>query len=161
MATGAGWTSPSGDDSGGRRADWLDKTAELLLPNIDYFQVVCTLPEAPWALMLGNRRATYRLLLHAAWDALREVVREELGCEPAALMVLHIPASDEKEPLEHPPVRVGFELRSDLPGVAIQGIGTKTCGVCRETESSGQSLVRIGFRRLGRESMFATAAVVW
>ena len=75
--------------SGGRRADWLTKTAELLLPKIDYFQVVFTLPEQLSALMLGNRRATYRLLFHAAWAALREVLREELGCEPAALMVLH------------------------------------------------------------------------
>jgi hypothetical protein len=39
--------------------------------------------------MLGNRRATYRLLFHAAWQALREVLHEELGCEPAALLVLH------------------------------------------------------------------------
>ena len=75
--------------SGGRRADWLDKTAQLLLPKIDYFQVVFTLPDKVSALMLGNRRATYGLLFHAAWNALREVVREELGCEPAALMVFH------------------------------------------------------------------------
>jgi len=74
---------------GGRRADWLDKTSELLLPNIDYFQVVFTLPDDLWSLMLGNRRPTYRLLFHAAWEALQEVLREELGCEPAALMVLH------------------------------------------------------------------------
>jgi hypothetical protein len=74
---------------GGRRADWLDKTAELRLPGIDYFQVVFTLPDDLSALMLGHRRATYRLLFHAAWEALREVLRAELGCEPAALMVLH------------------------------------------------------------------------
>jgi len=75
--------------SGGRRADWLAKTAELLLPKIDYFQAVFTLPKVLWPLMLGNRRVTYRLLFHAAWQALREVLREEVGCEPAALMVLH------------------------------------------------------------------------
>jgi hypothetical protein len=75
--------------SGGRRRDWLAKTAPLLLPKIDYFQVVFTLPEELWGLMLGHRRATYRLLFHAAWEALRDVLREELACEPAALMVLH------------------------------------------------------------------------
>ena len=75
--------------SGGRRADWLDRTAQLLLPKINYFQVVFTLPDKLSALMLGNRRETYGLLFHAAWDALREVLRAELGCEPAALMVLH------------------------------------------------------------------------
>jgi hypothetical protein len=75
--------------SGGRRADWLDKTARLLLPKVDYFQIVFTVPEALWGLMLGNRRATYRLLFQAAWGALGEVLREALGCVPAALMVLH------------------------------------------------------------------------
>ena len=75
--------------SGGRRADWLAKTAALLLPKIDYFQVVFTLPEQLWPLMLGNRRPTYRLLLHAAWEAMGAVLREELGCDPAALLVLH------------------------------------------------------------------------
>jgi len=75
--------------SGGRRADWLAKTAELLLPKIDYFQVVFTVPEALWPLMLGNRRATYRLLFDAAWEALRDVMAEQVGCQPAALMVLH------------------------------------------------------------------------
>lgn len=75
--------------SGGRRADWLDKTAQLLLPKVDYFQIVFTVPEPLWGLMLGNRRATYRLLFQAAWAALGELLREALGCEPAALMVLH------------------------------------------------------------------------
>jgi len=75
--------------SGGRRADWLAKTAELLLPNVDYFQVVFTLADRLWGLMLGNRRATYRLLFQAAWEALQEGLREELGCEPAALLMLH------------------------------------------------------------------------
>lgn len=74
---------------GGRRADWLAKTAELLLPQIDYFQVVFTVPAQLSALMLGQRRETYRLLFHAAWKALDAVLREELGCEPAALLVLH------------------------------------------------------------------------
>ena len=75
--------------SGARRAEWLTKRAELLLPKITYFQVVFTLPELLWDLMLGNRRETYGLLFRAAWAALGEVLREELGCEPAALLVLH------------------------------------------------------------------------
>ncbi len=75
--------------SGGRRADWLDKTAELILPGVTYFQVVFTLPEELKPLMLGHRRSTYRLLFHAAWEALRDVLQEEQDCEPAALLVLH------------------------------------------------------------------------
>jgi len=93
--------------SGGRRFDWLAKTSELLLPEIDYFQVVFTVPEQLSALMLGNRRATYRLLFHAAWEALRSMLRQELGCQPAALMVLHT----WNQRLEHHP-----HLHALVPG---------------------------------------------
>ena len=114
--------------SGGRRVDWLAKTAQLLLPTIDYFQVVFTLPEQLWPLMLGNRRATYRLLFHAAWEALQEVLREELSCEPAALMVLHT----WNQRLEHYP-----HLHALVPGG----------GPARD----GQHWVRNGYRyRQGR-----------
>ena len=114
--------------SGGRRVDWLAKTAQLLLSKIDYFQVVFTLPELLWPLMLGNRRATYRLLFHAAWEALQEVLREELGCEPAALMVLHT----WNQRLEHYP-----HLHALVPGG----------GPARD----GQHWVRNGYRyRQGR-----------
>jgi hypothetical protein len=93
--------------SGGRRSDWLDKTAGLLLPKINYFQVVFTLPDDLSALMLGNRSATYRLLFRAAWRALRDVMREDVGCEPAALMVLHT----WNQRLEHHP-----HLHALVPG---------------------------------------------
>lgn len=75
--------------SGGRRADWLDHASELLLPDLDYFQVVFTVPEELSGLMLGNRRATYGLLFRAAWSALRDVLRADVGCDPAAWLVLH------------------------------------------------------------------------
>ena len=80
---------------------------QLLLPRIDYFQVVFTLPEELSALMLGNRRVTYGLLFRAAWEALGEVLREELDCEPAALMVLHT----WNQRLEHHP-----HLHALVPG---------------------------------------------
>lgn len=75
--------------SGARRSDWLDSAAELLLPGVDYFQVVFTLPEELSALALGNRKQVYKLLFRSAWQALRDVLREELGIDPAAAMVLH------------------------------------------------------------------------
>ena len=75
--------------SGSRRADWLSSTAELLLPGIEYFQVVFTIPETLSALTLGNRRAMYDLLFQSAWQSLREVIDEEQGFEAAAAMVLH------------------------------------------------------------------------
>ena len=75
--------------SGARRADWLDKTAELLLPGVDYFQVVFTLPDLLSSLALGHRSEIFDLLFHTAWKSLRDVMRQELQIEPAALMVLH------------------------------------------------------------------------
>jgi len=75
--------------SGAKRADWLTSAAELLLPGIDYFQVVFTIPDKLSSLALGNRREVYDLLFHSAWRALREVIEEEQGFEASAAMVLH------------------------------------------------------------------------
>ena len=74
---------------GAKRADWLDKATELLLPEVNYFQVVFTLPDLLSGLVLGHRREVYALLMRTAWRALKEVLREEQGIEPAALLVLH------------------------------------------------------------------------
>jgi hypothetical protein len=75
--------------AGAKRANWLDKTEELLLPQVNYFQVVFTLPDTLSSLTLGNRREVYALLMRAAWRALDEVLRAEHGMQPAALLVLH------------------------------------------------------------------------
>ena len=74
---------------GAKRANWLEATEELLLPEVNYFQVVFTLPDVLSAVALGNRRAIYGLLMRAAWRALKEVLQKEQGIEPAAVMVLH------------------------------------------------------------------------
>jgi hypothetical protein len=74
---------------GGRRADWLDKTADLLLPGLNYFQLVFTLPSQLASFALGNRRSIFGLLLRAAWQGLDELLRETWGVAPAASMVLH------------------------------------------------------------------------
>ena len=75
--------------SGARRADWLEKTRELLLPGGNYFQVVFTLPDRFSPLILGNRRELYDLLFCSAWQSLDEVLRQEGKFHPASLMVLH------------------------------------------------------------------------
>jgi hypothetical protein len=67
----------------------LNKAAELLLPKVNYFQVVFTLPDLLSGMALGNRREVYALLLRSAWRALREVLQQTQGIEPAALLVLH------------------------------------------------------------------------
>ena len=55
---------------GGRRADWMNKSAEVLLPGVPYFQVVFTLPDKLSSLILGNRSELYSLLFQSAWRAL-------------------------------------------------------------------------------------------
>ena len=74
---------------GAKRSDWLNRTEQLLLPQVNYFQVVFTLPDTLSSLALGNRRSVYALLMRTAWRAMKEVLREEQGIEPASLMVLH------------------------------------------------------------------------
>jgi hypothetical protein len=74
---------------GARRANWLDKTSELVLPEVNYFQVIFTLPDRLSSLILGNRRALYNLLFHAAWRSLDEAIREAGQFQPAAQLVLH------------------------------------------------------------------------
>lgn len=74
---------------GAKRADWLNKATELLLPKVNYFQVVFTLPDLLSGLALGNRREVYALLMRTAWRALKEVLPDQQGIEPAALLVLH------------------------------------------------------------------------
>ncbi len=75
--------------AGARRADWIEKTEELLHPDVTYFQCVFTLPDRLSSLVLGNRRQLYALLFNAAWQAIDKSVSSECGIKPAALMVLH------------------------------------------------------------------------
>lgn len=74
---------------GAKRADWLSKTSELILPNINYFQVVFTLPDKLSSLILGNRKPLYDLLFRSAWRALDKTLRETGQFQPAAHLVLH------------------------------------------------------------------------
>jgi hypothetical protein len=75
--------------AGARRADWLDKTRTLLLPGVNYFQVVFTLPDKLSPLILGNRKELYDLLFRSAWRSLETILRQSGKFHPAALMVLH------------------------------------------------------------------------
>lgn len=75
--------------SGGRRQDWLKKTSQLIVPGVNYFQVIFTLPDTLSPLILGNRRQLYSLLFRASWKALNKVLRQSGKYHPAAIMVLH------------------------------------------------------------------------
>ena len=74
---------------GARRADWVDKTAQLLRDDTAYFQVVFTIPDKLSSLVLGNRRALYKLLFRSAASALQRSIHDECGMQAAATMVLH------------------------------------------------------------------------
>jgi hypothetical protein len=66
----------------------MDRSASLLLPEVNYFQVVFTLPDRLSGLVLGNRRELYRLLFRSAWRSLQQVLKKQ-NIDPAALLVLH------------------------------------------------------------------------
>ena len=74
---------------GAARASWVDSASTWILPNIDYYQVVFTIPSELSALALGNRREMFNLLFRSAWRSLRHVIEDEQQFEAAAAMVLH------------------------------------------------------------------------
>ena len=75
--------------TGAKRATWSDRVSKYLLPGVEYYQVIFTLPEILSQLALANRRQLTDLLFHSAQKAINRTVRQEQGYEPASLMVLH------------------------------------------------------------------------
>lgn len=73
---------------GAKRAEWLEKICELILPDLNYFQVVFTLTDKLSGLILGNRRELYNNLFQSAWYALDTELRKQ-HFSPAAHLVLH------------------------------------------------------------------------
>ena len=98
--------------------------------------------------MLGNRRTTYQLLFRAAWAALRNVLREEVGCEPAALMVLHT----WNQRLEHHP-----HLHALVPGGGPSLDGQQWVTE-RTSLSSAPRQAVLGGQPLARASVSATSS---
>lgn len=74
----------------GRRAQWLDKRREELLP-VEYFHAVFTVPEELTAIAAAHPKTFYTLLFRAARETLLEIAAssEHLGAELGGLMVLH------------------------------------------------------------------------
>ena len=69
--------------SGARRADWMERTRQLILPGINYFQVIFTIPDKLSRLVLGNRRELYRLLMRSAWRAIQYEMKKQ-NIDPAS-----------------------------------------------------------------------------
>ena len=60
--------------SGGKRRDFSERAAGLLIDGVDYFQVVFTLPEEISALALANRQEIAGVLFSSAWKALKKTI---------------------------------------------------------------------------------------
>ena len=74
---------------GAKRSQWTDRASQLLLEDVDYYQVVFTLPDTLSRMALANRMAMADLLCQSAWKSLAKTIRKEQGYDPAVMMVLH------------------------------------------------------------------------
>lgn len=73
------------------RATWLEARAADLLPNVQYFHVVFTIPDKFSSLALQNKRLFYGILFRAVSQTLRTISRDpkHLGAEIGFLAILH------------------------------------------------------------------------
>ena len=72
------------------RAQWLDdRQADLIA--VEYFHVVCTLPEPMAAIAYQNKAVVYDLLFHATAETLRTIAADpkHLGAEIGFIGILH------------------------------------------------------------------------
>jgi hypothetical protein len=129
---------------GARRADWVNKTSELLRPGMEYFQVVFTIPQALSSLVLGNRKELYRLLFRSAAESLHRSIAEQCGMQSASTMVLH---TWNQRLGHHPHVHA-----------LVPGSGPSLCGTrwipCRYTKGSRRKPARpflVDNKELGRK----------
>jgi Putative transposase/Transposase zinc-binding domain len=102
---------------GSKRAAWLERRrAELLA--VPYFHVVFTLPHQLSALVLGNRRLLYPLLLRTAAQTLLDVAADpkHLGARLGVLAVLHTWGQQ----LEHHP-----HVHAVVPGGGLASDGQR------------------------------------
>ncbi|WP_434718128.1 IS91 family transposase [Paraburkholderia sp. A1BS-2L] len=73
------------------RAQWLERRHAELLPRVEYFHVVFTLPESIAALAYQNKRVLYDILFRASAETLRTIAADpkHLGAEIGFLTILH------------------------------------------------------------------------
>jgi Putative transposase/Transposase zinc-binding domain len=100
---------------GSKRAAWLEQRRAELLP-VPYFHVVFTLPHQLSALVLGNRRLLYPMLLRTAAHTLLDVAADpkHLGARLGVLAVLHTWGQQ----LEHHP-----HVHAVVPGGGLSADG--------------------------------------
>ncbi|KJK12587.1 transposase [Burkholderiaceae bacterium 16] len=73
------------------RAQWLERRQAELLPEVEYFHVVFTLPEPIAALAYQNKRALYDMLFRTSADTLRTIAADpkHLGAAIGFITILH------------------------------------------------------------------------
>jgi hypothetical protein len=73
------------------RAQWLEHRQAELLPGVEYFHVVFTLPEPIAALAWQNKRVLYDILFRTSAETLRTIAADpkHLGAEIGFITVLH------------------------------------------------------------------------
>lgn len=76
---------------GGKRAAWLEARQRELLPNVEYFHVVFTVPDELNAFALAHPQVFYGLLFRAVRETLLEIAAsaDHLGAQVGGWMVLH------------------------------------------------------------------------
>jgi hypothetical protein len=73
------------------RAQWLEHRQAELLPEVEYFHVVFTLPEPIAALAYQNKKALYDILFRTSAETLRTIAADpkHLGAEIGFITLLH------------------------------------------------------------------------
>ncbi|MFS8981355.1 IS91 family transposase [Cupriavidus necator] len=73
------------------RAHWLEHRQAELLPEVEYFHVVFTLPEPIAALAHQNKKALYDILFRTSADTLRTIAADpkHLGADIGFIAILH------------------------------------------------------------------------
>ncbi|MDT4786469.1 IS91 family transposase ISAzo26 [compost metagenome] len=73
------------------RAQWLEDRQAELLPEVEYFHVVFTVPESIAALAYQNKKTLYDILFRASAETLRTIAADpkHLGAEIGFISILH------------------------------------------------------------------------
>ena len=73
------------------RAEWLEARAQDLLPGVEYFHIVFTVPDRLNSVTIQNKRLIYTILFRAASEALLTIAHDpkHLGAQIGFLCVLH------------------------------------------------------------------------
>ncbi|MGH8789357.1 MAG: IS91 family transposase [Cupriavidus necator] len=127
------------------RAQWLEDRQAELLPEVEYFHVVFTVPEPIAAIAYQNKRALYDLLFRTSAETLRTIAADprHLGAEIGFITILHTWGQN----LQHHP-----HVHCVVPGGGIALDGEHWCA-CRPGFFLPVRVLSRLFRRLFLEQL--------